>query len=143
MAASRATRGQAPTSALVDSCGDLPFGSDGDDEAYVAGGVTGAKGKEATAAREAAASRSATHETDGLGEVSRQLAAFTASSVDSAVLLATKSEARQSSKRSAESVAEAQHQAMFGEIAKRASDGGSSSGSSSNESKSPLPETTQ
>ena len=95
-----------------------------------------------TAAREAA-SRAATHETDGLEEVSRQLAAFTAPSVDSAVLLATKSEARQSSKRSAESVAEAQHQAMFGEIAKRASDGGSSSGPSSNESKSSLPETTQ
>ena len=32
---------------------------------------------------------------------------------------------------------------MFGEIAKRASDGGSSSGSSSNESKTSLPETTQ
>ena len=95
-----------------------------------------------TAAREAA-SRSATHESDGLEEVSRQLAAFTAPSIDSVVLLATKSEARQSSKRSAESVAEAQHKAMFGKSAKRASGGGSSSGSSSNESKSTLPETTQ
>ena len=95
-----------------------------------------------TAAREAA-SRAATHETDGLEEVSRQLAAFTAPSVDSAVLLAMKGEARQSSKRSAESVAEAQHQAMFGEIAKRASDGGSSSEPSSNESKPALPETSQ
>ena len=93
-------------------------------------------------AREAS-SRAATHETDGLEEVSRQLAAFTAPSVDSAVLLAMKSEARRSSKRSAESVAEAQHQAMFGETAKRASDGGSSSGPSPNESKASLPVTTQ
>ena len=95
-----------------------------------------------TAAREAA-SRAATHETDGLEEVSRQLAAFAAPSTDSAVLLAMKGKARQSSKRSAESVAEAQHQAMFGEIAKRASDGGSSSEPSSNESKSALPVTSQ
>ena len=93
-------------------------------------------------AREAS-SRASTHETDGLEEVSRQLAAFTAPSADSAVLLAMKSEARRSSKRSAETVAEAQHQAMFGETAKRASGGSSSSEPSTGESKASLPVTTQ
>ena len=140
MEASRATSGQAPTSA-VGAVTAEPYGwSSG------AGKATASDERKPkptpTAAREAA-SRAATHETDGLEEVSRQLAAFTAPSIDSAVLLAMKSEARQSSKRSAESVAEAQHQAMFGEIAKRASDGGSSSEPSSNESKSSLPETSQ
>ena len=93
-------------------------------------------------AREAS-SRASTHETDGLEEVSRQLAAFTAPSADSAVLLAMKSEARRSSKRSAETVAEAQHQAMFGETAKRASGGSSSSEPSTGESEASLPVTTQ
>ena len=138
--ASRAISGQVPTSAAGAVTAESYGWSSG------AGKATASderKTKPTPTATREAASRAATHETDGLGEVSRQLAAFTAPSVDSAVLLAMKGEARQSSKRSAESVAEAQHKAMFGEIAKRTSDGGSSSELSSNESKSPLPETSQ
>ena len=101
------------------------------------------KPKPKPASASEAASRAATREADELEHVSRQLAAFTAPSADDAVLRALRSGERRSSKRSAESVAEAQHQAMFGEIAKRASDGGSASGSSSTESKASLPETTQ
>ena len=91
MAASRATSGQAPTSA-VGAVAAEPYGwSSG------AGKATASDERKPkpipTAAREAA-SRAATHETDGLEEVSHQLAAFTAPSVDNAVLLAMKSEAR-------------------------------------------------
>ena len=101
------------------------------------------KPKPKSAGAREAASRATTTETDGLAEVSRQLAAFAAPSTDSAVLIAMKREARQTSKRSAESVAEAQHQAMFGDTAKRASDGGSASGASSDGNKTSLPATNQ
>ena len=81
---------------------------------------------------------------DSLEDVARRLATFTTTPTDTAALLAkVKSESRQSSKRTAELVAEAQRQAMFGDTAKRASGGGSASASSADEHRAALPATTQ
>ena len=81
---------------------------------------------------------------ESLEDVARRLATFTTAPTDTAAMLAkAKSESRPSSKRTAELVAEAQRQAMFGDDAKRASGGGSASASSADEHRAALPATTQ